>query len=81
MTKNASYCPDGFVDSTSSSGDILPGSWRSSVDNEITSFNNLRPFRGSRYQQDAISMLNSLKEYVNSPLGKLDWQLDHVRRT
>jgi len=80
LTENASYCPDGFADSTNSSGDTVPGSWRTSL-NTNASMVKLNPVRGCRYQQDAMNMRDSLKEYVNSPLGKLEWQLNHVRRT
>ena len=81
LTENASYCPAGFVDSISSSGEIIPGNWRSSVNTNNPFLANLNPVRGCRYQQDAISMRDCLKEFVNSPLGRLEWQLDHIRRT
>ena len=71
LTENASYCPKGFVDLISSSGEIIPGNWRSSVDANSPFMTSLRPVRGSRYQQDAIYMRDCLKEFVNSPIGKV----------
>jgi len=81
LTDNACYCPKGFADSIASNGDFVPGDWRSLVNNTNPLMTNLQSVRGSRYRQDAIFMRNCLKEYVNSAFGKLDWQLDHVRRT
>ena len=80
-TENATYCPKGFSDSTASSGDFIPGDWRALINTTNPLMTNLRPVRGSRYRHDAIFMRNSLRDYVNSASGKLDWQLDHVRRT
>ena len=42
--------------------------------------NNLFPVHGSRYQQDVFDMRNSIEDYVNNPIGKMDWQLDYIRR-
>ena len=33
LTDNASYTPEGFIDSEDSSGQIIPGDWRKEVDN------------------------------------------------
>lgn len=81
LTENASYCPRGFADSFESDGSFIPGDWRAMANATNSQLLNLKPVRGSRYQQDAIFMRSCLKEYVNSALGKLEWQLDHVRRT
>ena len=40
----------------------------------------LRNDRGSSYPDNAIAMWGSLKEYLNSPAGGVEWQLDYVRR-
>ena len=40
----------------------------------------LRNDRGSSYPDNAIAMWGSLKEYLNSPAGSVEWQLDYVRR-
>lgn len=82
LTENATYCPVGFVDSESSNGNIEPGHWRSAVTtNHNPLLSDLQPVRGSRYRQDALSMRDALKGYVNSKQGELEWQWDHVRRT
>ena len=77
---NAMYCPQGFVDSESANGEILPGHWRTLNENRGL-LSDLPNVRGSRYSDDAKDMRESLKEYVNSASGQLPWQLDHVRRT
>ena len=80
QTENALYCPQGFVDSESSIGEILPGNWRSIRKNSglLHDFSHIR---GSRCGDDAKDMPEALKEYVNSPTGELSWQLHHVRPT
>ena len=80
-TENATYCPKGFSDSTTSSRYFFPGNWRALINTINPLMTNLRPVRGSRYRHDAIFMRNSLRDYVNSVPGKLDWQLNQVRRT
>ena len=80
QTDNAMYCPQGFVDSESANGEILPGHWRTLNENRGL-LSDLPNVRGSRYSDDAKDMRESLKEYVNSASGQLPWQLDHVRRT
>ena len=70
LTDIATYTPKGFVDSEDSTGNITVGKWRKNEDaNELV---NLPNVRGSRYSQDALSMRDALKAYVNSPLGKVD---------
>ena len=70
LTDIATYTPKGFVDSEDSTGNVTVGKWRKNEDaNELV---NLPNVRGSRYSQDALSMRDALKAYVNSPLGKVD---------
>ena len=83
VTENATYSPVGFVDSENSNGEIKPGHWRSTVNTNKQSslLSDIQPVRGSRYREDALSMRDGLKDYVNSKEGELEWQCDHVRRT
>ena len=80
LTENATYSPIGFIDSEDSSGNILPGTWRSEAA-ESGALVNIRPVRGSRYCKDAVAVREILKEYVNSEEGHLSWQLEYIRRT
>ena len=82
QTENAIYCPTGFVDLEDSSGKIKPGHWREILtENKNALLQKLTPVRGSRYKGTAVDMRNALKDYVNSEIGSLSWQLDYVRRT
>ena len=82
QTQNAIYCPAGFIDSENSTGVIQPGHWRGMVhENQNALLQRLPPVRGSRYNGSAVDMRDALKEYVNSDIGSLSWQLDYVRRT
>ena len=81
QTENAMYRPSGFADSESSSGDVTKGHWRESTGEDFDLLYNLPRVRGSRNTQDAREMRESLKDYVNSDIGSLSWQLDYVRRT
>ena len=79
LTDNATYTPKGFVDSEDSTGNVTVGKWRKNVD--VYGLVNLPNVRGSRHSEDDLSMRDALKAYVNSSLGKVDWQLDHATRT
>ena len=79
LTDNATYTPKGFVDSEDSTGNVTVGKWRKNVD--VYGLVNLPNVRGSRHSEDDLPMRDTLKAYVNSSLGKVDWQLDHATRT
>ena len=79
--ENAFYSPSGFIDSENDCGIIIPGSQRSGIDGYRLgkALQNLRPVRSSRYCVDAISLRDCLKEYVNSEVRSVPWQLDYIR--
>ena len=79
LADNATYTSKGFVDSEDSTGNVTVGKWRKNVD--VYGLVNLPNVRGSRHSEDDLSMRDALKAYVNSSLGKVDWQLDHATRT
>ena len=79
LTDNATYTAKGFVDSEDSTGTVTVAKWRKNAN--ANGLVNLPNVRGSRYSEDALSRTGALKAYVNSPLGKVDWQLDHATRT
>ena len=72
-----------FTDSEDQNGNIKQGEWRSAVDGgqSVGNMLPLRPVRGRRYQNDALSMRDALKTYVNREEGSVSWQVDYVRRT
>ena len=83
LTDNATYTPSGFIDSEVGNGEIKPGDWRKLVRNEesTSSMVSLPHVRGSRYRNDALAMRESIKEFVNSENGSVEWQYRYVRRT
>ena len=79
QTCNANYTPNGFIDSESGDGTIKPGEWRAA--NPTTSFQPIRPIRGSRPKEDSVVLRNSLKDYFSSVKGSVSWQENYIRRT
>ena len=82
QTENAFYLPSVFSNSENDCGTVISGSWRSGIDGNRfrRALQNLRPFRGSRYCVDAISLRDYLNEYVNREDRSVPWQLDYIRR-
>ena len=80
QTNNSSYCPNSFVDCEDSTVDMKEGEWRKIVTERNGELANLSNVRGSRYKDDEVNMLCCLMRYLNGE-GRVDWQLNHVRRT
>ncbi|KAK3750218.1 hypothetical protein QZH41_015570 [Actinostola sp. cb2023] len=78
QTNCATYCPQGFVDSEDTTGDVKPGEWRREVDGGGT-LGPLVPCRGSRHPQYAAKAREVLKQYLNSEHGSVEWQWAYVR--
>ena len=72
QTDSARYCPAVFVDSFDGTRRFKPGEWRILVKTQgngcLTDIPNVR---GSRYTGNAIEMRDALRDYVNSPFGKV----------
>ena len=83
LTDNALYTFAGFIDTENDDGEIQPGDWRkvNGENQQSYSLLLLPNVRGSRYKTDAINMRESIKEYVNSETGSVNWQWEYVRRT
>eukprot|EP00794_Sanderia_malayensis_P001689 gene1689-1882_t len=81
QTENAMYCPAGFVDSEDSSGRLKPGEWRKIVASDNGSLQGISRTRGSMYAKNATEMREEIKQYVNSNIGSVSWQLEYVRST
>ncbi|XP_065067590.1 putative nuclease HARBI1 [Rhopilema esculentum] len=80
QTENAVYCPNGFVDSEDSSGQILPGEWRRLASDGM-GLQNIQRVRGSRHTANATAIRNALKQYLCSEAGSVPWQLAYIQRT
>ena len=77
QTNNASYTPNGFVDSENSDGTVHVGEWRTQIGrNEIEThcLNTIRAIRGSRPRDETVSMRNVLRDYFNTDEGSVSWQ-------
>ncbi|XP_057297594.1 putative nuclease HARBI1 [Hydractinia symbiolongicarpus] len=81
QTEAAMYCPNGFVDSTDTNGEITPGEWRRQVGQNEGCLYDLCNVRGSRPERSATEMREAIKDFVNSEEGAVEWQYRHVRRT
>ena len=82
QTNNASYTPNGFVNSEDSEGKIHLGEWRTrGDDNQRQCLQDIRQIRGCRNRAEVLQMRDDLKMYISSEEGSVPWQLDYVRRT
>lgn len=78
FTENANYTPAGFVDCKDSSGNIIPGDWRSDVSSDEGGLRHLNQIGGNRYTFEAGRAGDGFKSYFNIPEGEVPWQLQHV---
>ena len=76
LTDNAFYTPAGFVDSETRTGEIRPGDWRNLVPKD--SLQQPAKLKGRRIKESALQIRDSLKDYVNSDIGAVEWQIRHV---
>jgi len=76
MSSENSYCPENYVDSEDSTGNVIQGAWRFGLDN----VNNLRRTNIHRTVREAYIQRDILSEYLSSPQGEVPWQIDYVRR-
>ena len=79
LTDNAIYTPVGFVDCEDSSGNLIPGDWRSEVNSDDGGLRHLNQIGGNRYTFEAGRARDGFKAYFNSPEGKVPWQLQHIQ--
>lgn len=82
LTGNANYIPAGFVDSEDTSGNVIPGDWRSEVGNDNCDSGMSRMSRqigGNRYTYEAGATRDVFMEFFRSPEGEVSWQWEHVR--
>ena len=75
------YTPTGFVDSKNKTGQIKNGEWRKYYPDDGLCLKNINNVRGSRLSIASTKMRDALKEYVNSDVGSVEWQLKYVRST
>ena len=79
LTENANYTPAGFVDCEDSSGNIIPGDWRSEVNYDEGGLRHLNQIGGNRYTFEVGRAQDDFKSYFNSAEGEVPWQLQHVQ--
>ena len=80
LTENSLYCPKGFVDVRSRSGDIKEGDWRKLIGGNDGLLAPLKKAKGGHKKETAKSVRENLKDYFNN-VDALSWQITHVRRT
>ena len=80
LTENANYTPAGFVGCEGSSGNIIPGDWRSEVNSDEWGLRHLNQIGGNSYTFEAGRAQDDFNSYFNSPEGEFEvpWQLQHV---
>ena len=78
LTENATYLPNGFVDSFDSSGHFKPGEWRSIVRDDC-GLQNMERLAGNRCKFSAENVRGTFTDYFVSDEGALDWQISHIR--
>ena len=79
LTKNPQYLPSGFVDSEDSTGNTVPGNWRTEVQGGNGAFkpaNIGRTF--NRTSLCAKETREMFQKYFNSEEGSLPWQKSHT---
>ena len=72
------YCPPGFTDHESDNGDMIRGTWRDEVGQNMS----LQPVGrvgSNNHGVCALSVREDFKRYFNT-IGAVPWQLKHVRR-
>ena len=79
LTENASYVPEGFVDSEDDSGNLILGTWRSIVKDDNSGLANYERLGGNRYTFEAEKARENFKQFFMSPTGAVPWQLNYVR--
>jgi len=73
------YAPPGFTDAYDENGDVIPGSFRTSIQNNSlfnTSVTN--GLRGRPHKSSASQVRDHLKGYFNSTEGGVSWQLKSI---
>ena len=73
------YMPDNFPDSTTASGERIPGEWRRAVEGDVnlqTSLTLTRP----RASRAAHMTRDDYTHFFETPQGLVPWQLNVVRQ-
>ena len=79
QTDNACYVPSGFIDAEDSTGNVIPGGWRSVVADDQSAMQNIQRAGSNNYSKDAKAIRESFKDFFNSSGGSVPWQYKHVR--
>ena len=79
LTENAKYIPSGFVDSYDTSGELVPGTWRS-LPNINRAMGALARQGSNHTGTNPKAVRERLCSYVNSDVGSVPWQTQHVRQ-
>ena len=69
------------MDSECSDGTIISGDWREIIADNNGGLRDINCVRGHRPRTDATQIRDDLKDFFNSEIGSVEWQLRHVRKT
>ena len=79
LTYNAHYIPAGFVDAEDTTGNIVPGNWRSITSGDNGAMEAFSVGRANnRSSFEAIEVREKFKKYFTSKEGSLSWQVTYV---
>eukprot|EP00794_Sanderia_malayensis_P002307 gene2307-2657_t len=78
QTDNAFYVPNGFIVAEDNSGTVIPGNWRSIVDNDQSALQPIPRTGSNYYKANAKLVRETYKHYFNSKSGSVPWQLKHI---
>ena len=79
QTDNAGYVPIGFIDAEDSTVDLIPGSWKSIVAGDRSALQGIQRVGSNNYRLEAKAIRDQFKDYFNSSVGSVSWQVNHVR--
>ena len=65
------------MDSESITGEIKPGDWRKLL-RRGQGMQNPANIKGRRVRESAMEIREAVKDYVNSDVGAVEWQIRHV---
>ena len=80
MPAGLSYTPQGFIDVEGFDGAIKEGDWRNIIKHD-SALNSFTKAKGGKVSYGAKVVQSSLKAYLISAVGQVEWQWDYIKRS